>query len=89
MLCSFGFFQVLKRCVHENPKSTPTVTIALVANNTQGRQNPSNPVEGGSRNGGGDGDIDGYGIPMKIEMQNMSDIGVEENAAYGTVRYGL
>ena len=46
-------------------------------------------MEGGSRNGGGDGDIDGYGIPMKIEMQNMSDIGVEENAAYGTVRYGL
>ena len=39
--------------------------------------NTSNPVEGGGRNGGGDGEIDGYGIPMKIEMQNMSDIGME------------
>ena len=46
-------------------------------------------MEGGGRNSGGDGDINGNGIPMKIEMQNMSDIGMEENAAYGTVRYGL
>ena len=46
-------------------------------------------MEGGGRNSGGDGDINGNGIPMKIEMQNMSDIGMEENVAYGTVRYGL
>ena len=44
-------------------------------------------MEGGGRNGGGDVDIDGYGISTNIEMQNMSDIGMEENAAYGTVRY--
>ena len=46
-------------------------------------------MEVAGRNGGGDVDIDGFDNPMKIEMQNMSDIGMEENAAYGTVRYGL
>ncbi|KAL5502144.1 hypothetical protein EMCRGX_G008868 [Ephydatia muelleri] len=33
-----------------------------------------NPVEGAGCNGGGDVDIDGYGISMNIEMQNMSEI---------------
>ena len=32
-------------------------------------------MEGGGCNGGGNVDINGYGISTNIEMQNLSDIG--------------
>ncbi|KAL5502145.1 hypothetical protein EMCRGX_G008869 [Ephydatia muelleri] len=49
--------------------------------------NRRNPVkDGGGIGGSGSG---GDRRAPNFEMQNMSDIGMEENAAYETVRYGL
>ena len=49
--------------------------------------NRRNPVkDGGGSGGSGDG---GDHRAPNYEMQNTSDIGMEENAAYETVRYGL
>ena len=49
--------------------------------------NRRNPVKDGGGSGGSGGGGDRRA--PNFEMQNMSDIGMEENAAYETVRYGL
>ena len=55
-------------------------------------QNKMNAVKVGGRGGEGGSDVDGVGgnsTSTTIAMKNMSEIEMEDNGAYETVRYGI